>query len=106
MDQIIEFAGTTRLINRENAIVIDLRSKQEFNNGHVLDAINIPYANLASRLAELDKSKDKPVILVCKMGQHSRAAYKTLANAGFGDVRRLTGGMTEWTAASLPLVKG
>ena len=62
----------TRLINRENAVVVDLRSKQEFAAGHVLDAVNIPFSNLSSRVAELEKSKDKPVILVCKMGQHSQ----------------------------------
>ena len=96
----------TRLINRQGAVVVDLRGKQEFGAGHVLDAVNIPFSNLSSRLSELDKSKDKPVILVCKMGQHSRAGYKILADGGFADVRRLAGGMAEWNAASLPLVKG
>lgn len=96
----------TRLINREGAQIVDLRSKQEYNNGHILDALNIPYANLKSKLPELEKVKDKPVILVCKMGQHSRAAYKVLEKEGFSNVLRLTGGMTEWTAANLPLAKG
>lgn len=95
----------TQLINREQAVVLDLRAQSEFNAGHIVDAINVPYTSLSSRLADLEKYKEKPVILVCKMGQHSGAASKMLMKAGFTQVKRMSGGMTEWSSSNLPLVK-
>jgi len=93
------------LINRANAIVVDVRDKKEFEVGHVVGAINIPLAKMQQRLSELEKHKDKHIVLVCKMGQHSSEAYKTLNNAGFTNVVKLAGGVTEWKAQSLPLVQ-
>lgn len=95
----------TQLINREQAVVLDLRAQSEFNAGHIVDALNIPYTSLSSRLSDLEKYKEKPVILVCKMGQHSSAASKMLMKAGFTQVKRMSGGMTEWSSSNLPLVK-
>lgn len=95
----------TQLINRENAVVLDLRAQSEFNSGHIVDALNVPYTSLAQRLGELEKYKEQPVILVCKMGQHSSAAAKQLMKAGFTQVKRMTGGMTEWGSSNLPVVK-
>ncbi len=92
-------------VNHQQAVVIDLREKAEFDAGHVVDAINIPSAKLAARMSELDSHRDKPVVLVCKMGQHSGAAGKTLSANGFDDVYRLKGGMTEWQASQLPVVR-
>ncbi|MCF7982121.1 MAG: rhodanese-like domain-containing protein, partial [Pseudomonadales bacterium] len=60
---------------------------------------------LSTRLAELEKYKDRPIILVCKMGQHSGAAAKVLAKAGFEQVIRMSGGMAEWGSSNLPVVK-
>lgn len=95
----------TKLINREKAVVLDLRAQSEFNNGHIVDALNVPYTSLSTRLAELEKYKDRPIILVCKMGQHSGAAAKVLAKAGFEQVIRMSGGMAEWGSSNLPVVK-
>jgi len=93
------------LINRQNAVVVDVREKKEFETGHIVDSINIPLAKLQKRLNELKKHKDKPVVVVCKLGQHSGQAAKTLQEAGYSDVFRLSGGLTEWKAQSLPLVQ-
>jgi rhodanese-related sulfurtransferase len=93
------------LINRKDGVVLDIRDKKDYEAGHIVDSIHIPLAKLSSRLAELEKYKDKPVIVVCKMGQHSGDACKTLANAGFTEVVRLRGGMVEWRAQNLPLVQ-
>jgi len=93
------------LINRKNAMVVDVREKKEFDNGHIVDAINIPLAKLEQRLPELKKHKDKPLILVCKMGQQSGEAAKKLQEAGHDEVYRLRGGVTEWKAQTLPLVQ-
>ena len=91
-------------VNQKQALVVDLRDNKEFDQGHIVDAINIPHAKLAGRMAELESSKDKPIILVCKMGQHSGAAGKALATEGFEQVSRLSGGMMEWQNMQLPLV--
>lgn len=95
----------TKLINREQALVVDLRSQSEFNSGHIVDARNVPYTSLSTRLGDIEKYKEKPIILVCKMGQHSSAAAKVLMKAGFARVVRLSGGMSEWGASNLPVVK-
>lgn len=101
----ISTSNLVNLINRENAVVIDIRDKKEFNLGHIAGAINIPYSQLDSRVSELEADKEKPVVVVCKMGQNSGAAGRKLKAQGFTNVRRLSGGMSEWTASGLPLVK-
>ena len=93
----------TQQVNNANALVVDLREPKEFREGHVVDALNIPYAKLAERMGELDKTR--PLVLVDKLGQHSAAAGRTLMQAGF-QVSRLNGGMSEWTVSNLPVVKG
>jgi len=103
--QSISTHEATLLINRENAVVLDLRAQAEYNNGHIVDALNVPYTSLNDRLGELEKYKERPVILVCKMGQHSGAAAKQLMKAGFTQVKRMRGGIAEWSSANLPLVK-
>ncbi len=92
------------LINRSDAIVVDVREKKEFESGHIVDAINIPLAKLDQRITELKKQRQKPVIVVCKLGQHSAEAAKKIQAAGHAEVFKLSGGITEWKAQSMPLV--
>jgi rhodanese-related sulfurtransferase len=94
------------LVNKEGAIVLDVRDSKEFAAGHIVDAVNVPHTALESRLAELEKYKEKPVTIVCKMGQHAGTAGAMLRKAGFASVSRLSGGMTEWRNQNLPVVKG
>ena len=94
-----------RLVNKEKAIVLDVRERGEFMDGHIVDAVNIPYASLESRIDELTKHKGSPIIIACKMGQHSGAAGTMLQKNGFTNVTRLTGGYSEWRAQNLPVVK-
>ena len=93
------------LVNREGAAVLDIRDRKEFEAGHIVDAINMPHANVADRLGELAKYKDQQVVIACRMGQHSGAVGTILKKAGF-DVARLSGGMAEWRNQNLPVVKG
>ncbi|MCH7817685.1 MAG: rhodanese-like domain-containing protein [Proteobacteria bacterium] len=93
------------LINRSDAIVVDVREKKEFESGHIVDAINIPMSKLKQRLTELQKHKAKPVVVVCKLGQQSGEAVKTLQEAGHAEVFKLAGGLAEWKAQSLPLIQ-
>lgn len=93
------------LVNKENALVIDVRDKKDFDAGHIVDALNIPHTSLDSRVSELNKHRDRPIVVACKMGQHSGTAGTILRKHGFENVSRLTGGVTEWRNQSLPVVK-
>lgn len=103
--QIITPQQVANLVNRDGAIIVDLRDSAEFRKGHIVNAVNIPYASVATRLAEIESHKLQPVILVCKMGQHSSEIGKQLGNQGFTQVYRLSGGILDWQGAQMPLVK-
>ena len=94
----------TRLMNSDQALLLDIREAKDFNEGHVTHALNIPFAKLDSRLGELEKHRGKLLVVADKLGQQAGAAGKKLRKAGF-DVRRLQGGMAEWSSQGLPLVK-
>lgn len=94
------------LINREDAVVVDVRDSKEYEQGHIPGSVNVPYASLDDRIDELERYKERPVVIVCKMGQHAGTAGRKLKARGFENVRRLSGGMAEWTGANLPVVKG
>lgn len=93
------------LINRNDGVVLDIRDKKDYDTGHIVDSVHIPHTKLSAQLGELEKLKSRPVIVVCKMGQHSGDACKILRSAGFEQVVRLRGGMAEWRAQNLPLVQ-
>jgi rhodanese-related sulfurtransferase len=92
------------LINAEEGVFVDLREVAEFRKGHIVNAINIPASKLPERMVELEKYKDKPIVLVCKMGQQSSAAGKQLKEASYGKVYKMTGGMMEWGNLQLPTI--
>lgn len=92
-------------VNKSEAMVIDLRETKEFRTGHITGALNIPYAELKDRVTELQTQKEKPVILVCGLGQYAGSAGKLLNQTGFKQVLRLSGGVNAWSAQGLPLVK-
>ncbi len=93
------------LVNTENAVVVDVRDAKEFASGHIVDAINIPFASLESRADELKEYADRPIIVTCKMGQHANAAGTLLRKHGLESVVKLTGGIMEWRNQNLPVVK-
>ena len=95
-----------RLMNRDDAKVVDVRLDKEFREGHIVNAVNIPLGALESRLRELDKFKDKAIICNCRSGQRSMQACKILRRHGFEKVYNLSGGVMAWEKASLPLTKG
>lgn len=95
----------TQLVNREDAVILDIRDKNDFKAGHIAGARNVPQSSLDDRMAELDKFKSKPIVVVCKHGQSSGAVQAKLKKAGFERVLKLKGGMTQWQADSLPIVK-
>ncbi len=93
------------LANAEDGVFVDLRDAAEYKAGHIVDAVHIPATKLGARIDELGKYKQRPVILVCKMGQNSGAASKQLKAAGFEKVYKMGGGMMEWGNLQLPTVK-
>ncbi|MFA5631619.1 MAG: rhodanese-like domain-containing protein [Porticoccaceae bacterium] len=95
---------TTQLINAEQAVLVDLREAKDFGEGHIAGAVNIPLGKFEARISELEKYRDKVIILADKLGHQAGATGKALARGGY-NVRRLQGGVAEWTNQSLPLVK-
>ena len=98
--------GLVDMVNRENAVVVDVRDGKEFETGHIVDAINIPFASLESRWEELKPFEERPIVVACRMGQHANAAGTLLRQKGFANVAKLTGGILEWRNQNLPVVKG
>ena len=98
-------ADAVRLISREDAVVIDLRPDGEFRNGHIVNAVHVPFDQIESRLRRLEKYRRKPVIAACRTGQQSANAARRLKTEGFEQVHRLQGGMVAWQNADLPLTK-
>jgi len=98
-------AEAVRLMNREEAITLDIRDRKNFTQGHIAGSINIPTANLDSRLQELDKHKEKKILVVCNTGSSAGIAIAKLQKAGFEQVLRLKGGIMQWQSDSMPVVK-
>ena len=99
-------AGLTQLINRENALVIDLSAPGDFEKGHVPGAKNVAMAQFDPENKELAKVKELPVAVYCRTGATAEQAAKRLVKAGFKRVYVLGGGVASWTQADLPLAKG
>ena len=95
----------TQMINRQDALVLDVRDQAEYSKGHVLNARNIPLAQIEARIADLGKQKDKPVIVYCASGNSSGAAIATLLKGGFASAVSLNGGFSAWQQAGLPVEK-
>lgn len=93
------------LINRDNAVVLDVREDAEYANGHITDARNIPLAQLAERIKEIQRFKDKPILVNCQAGARSAKACDILRANQFTQVNNLQGGLNAWVQAKLPVVK-
>ncbi|MBD2859971.1 rhodanese-like domain-containing protein [Spongiibacter sp. KMU-158] len=93
------------LVNGEGALLLDLRDKAEFGKGHILDSKNLPLAKLDDELERVAADKSKPVVLVCKLGQSAGTAGKKMTAKGYQQVYRMKGGISEWQAMKMPLVK-
>ncbi len=96
-------AEATLLMNREDALVLDVRETGEWSTGHIAGARHITLAQLDKHLSELDKFKGKPIIVVCATGNRSSSACGQLKKHGFDKVYSLGGGVSSWREANLPL---
>jgi rhodanese-related sulfurtransferase len=96
----------TQLINRDNPLVVDLSSSQDFEKGHIPGARHVAMSQFDPENKELAKVRDLPVALYCKTGTTSAQAAARLVKAGFKRVFWLGGGLSAWQQADLPLVRG
>ena len=94
-----------QLISQENAVVVDVCETEEFQRGHILNAINIPLKQLQDQLGQLEKfrAKDKPIVLSCRSGQRANRAAAILRKNEFKKVFTLSGGLTAWEKENLPV---
>jgi len=99
-------AGLTQLVNRENALLIDVSSLQDFEKGHIPGAKHVAISQFDAENKELAKARDLPVAIYCRNGQTSGQAAQRLVKAGFARVYWLEGGLSAWSEAQLPLAKG
>ncbi len=90
------------LFNHDDALVLDVREQSEWADGHISRAKHIPLGQLKTKLAELEKFKDKPIVIVCRSGNRSNTACSVLKKSGFENLHNLTGGMIAWDQAGLP----
>ena len=97
--------AAVQLINRRDALVLDVRDKADFTAGHIPNARNIPLAELGGRLREIEKFKSRPIVVNCQSGTRSAGVCGLLGKNGFGEVFALSGGLRAWVEASLPVEK-
>lgn len=98
-------AEAVQLINRKDAVIVDVREPNEFKSGRIPHARNIPVDRINERVKELEKLKTKPLLLVCQTGSRSAQACGGLLKDGFAQAVALSGGMAAWQQAGMPVEK-
>lgn len=94
-----------RLLNHENALLIDIRNKSDFDKGHILNAQHTPAADVDKQVEKLKSNDDKPIVLCCGNGMESQRVGRRLKQAGFERVYLIKGGVPGWQQANLPLTR-
>ena len=89
------------LVKAQNAMLIDLRDAKDFREGHISGSRNIPYSKITSHIEEL-KAAERPLVFICNLGQVAGTALQQVSH---NDAYRLDGGINNWKAQGLPLVK-
>ena len=98
-------AEAVQLINREKAVVIDVCEPEEYAQGHVAGAKNVPLAQLEAQLPKWVKSKTTPVVMLCQAGSRAARAAAQAQKMGYTQAQPLAGGLKAWREASLPVEK-
>jgi len=94
-----------QLINYKDALVLDVREESEYEACHIPNSIHIPADKIKDRIEELEKFKDKPIVIIYRSGVRSESAGTILHANGFSLIHNLTGGIDTWKNADLPIVK-
>jgi len=95
-----------QLINRRDALVLDVRDTGDYAAGHIANAKHVPEAQLADRIKELEKYRSRPIVVSCRTGSRASSVSAMLRKQGFTEAFALRGGIAAWQQASLPLEKG
>ena len=96
----------TQTINRQDGVVVDVRTQADFDKGHIAGAVHLALEKIQKNdLSSLEKRKSKPIIVVCNAGLSASGAANTLLKNGFAEVSILQGGMNTWLQANLPVSK-
>ncbi|MBS1203531.1 MAG: hypothetical protein H6R25_430 [Proteobacteria bacterium] len=105
--KVISRGEATRLINKEEAVVVDLRQRDDFRKGHIAGSVNLlPNEIKANNVGELEKHKSAPIIVVDGTGMQAQVPANELVKAGFEKVFVLKDGISGWIGENLPLVRG
>lgn len=102
---VLSVTEAVMLMSRKSALVLDVREPDEFAQGHLQGARNVPLSQLSARLKELEKFRDKPVLVVCERGRRANTAAKLLKAQNFTTLNVLKGGMQAWIEAKMPSSK-
>ncbi|MDR6857149.1 rhodanese-like domain-containing protein [Variovorax guangxiensis] len=97
--------GAVQLINRERAVVVDVREPEEFAAGHMTGARNVPLNQLEEKLAAAVKNKTVPLLLVCATGSRAQRAVAVAKKLGYEQAQAVAGGLKSWKEANLPVEK-
>ncbi|MCX7121965.1 MAG: rhodanese-like domain-containing protein [Gammaproteobacteria bacterium] len=98
-------AGVTHAINRQEAVLVDLRDAAAFREGHIIGAKNFPLSEFDRQQEKLDSFRERHLILIDDMGLKTGAIAVRLKKAGFEKIASLKGGMDAWKAVSMPVTK-
>lgn len=101
----VDHMAAMQYINHKNALVLDVREQNEYDAGHILNSKLIPVGKILERIGELEKYRERPVVVVCRSGQRSASACAVLGKQGFAQAYNLNGGVMAWQKAGLPLEK-
>ena len=103
--QTITSAYLVERLGAEDApVILDVRSPEEYSEGHIPGAINIPYDQVAANLDSLESFRTAEIVVYCRTGRRAGVAENVLREAGFTQVSDLEGHMTSWSEAELPVV--
>ena len=101
--RMINVKNSVLLMNREACIIIDVRSEEKVNVGHIPNAVNIPYNKLPEMVDKLKKQPKKTILVYCGSGNSSGKAMKLLNQKEFESVMSIEGGFSEWVKSQLPV---
>jgi rhodanese-related sulfurtransferase len=99
-------AELIRLINQDQAVVIDISPKADFEKGHIAGSQHVAASEIGPQHKLLAGKQDANIVLVCRSGMTAAGAAERLRKAGFGKATTLDGGIAAWRSANLPLVRG
>lgn len=101
--QEVDTTAAVQFINREDPLILDASSSADFSKGHIFGAVNYPPSKIESANQQLLKEVDRPVLVYCKTGQISPQMANRLVKLGFGEVKMLTGGLSQWVSDKQPI---